>query len=432
MLNRRNFLGAMFAPPLFGGKSPARSESPGLPISPALSAAWPEESDPAYWDRIRDQFYFPRGEAFFNTGTIGAVPRPVLERVIEDMRTLQATVTRWDYTERTPNWISGYSPEFPLREKMGRLVNASGNDIAITQNATFGMNFVAHGLDLKAGDEVILTDQEHPGGITGWQMRAKRDGIVVKQVKVPIPPSNPEEVVELFRQAITPRTRVLAVPHIISASAIVLPVKRLSDLAHERNALAVIDGAQAVGQVKVDLKDIGCDAYFSSPHKWLLAPPGNGMVYIRPEQQGAVWTTLCSSEWDNHRDGLYRLMQYGTGNKSLQAGLDAALDFHFRIGPERWRARIRSLADRLRAGLQQIPGVRISSPLHPELCGATVVYRVEGVPAAKLEGDLWARKFIRVRSMGDLLGVRYSCHIYNSEAEIDATLEIVRDLARKL
>lgn len=431
MLNRRNFLGAMLAPSFLGSRSGGQPESSALPGPPFHSAAWPEESDPAYWDRIRDHFYFPRGEAFFNTGTIGAVPRPVLERMIEDMRTLQATVTRWDYTERTPNWISGYSPEVPLREKLGRLVNASGKDIAITQNATFGMNFVAHGLDLKSGDEVILTDQEHPGGIMGWQMRAKRDGIVVKQVRVPVPPEDPDEVVELFRQAITARTRVLAVPHLISASAIVLPVKRLCALAREHQALAVIDGAQAVGQIEVDLKDMGCDAYFSSPHKWLLAPPGNGMFYIRPEQQGSVWTTLCSSEWDNHREGLYRFMQYGTGNKSLQVGLDAALDFHFRVGPERWRARIRTLADRLRAGLQQIRGARISSPLHPELCGATVVYRVEGVPATKLEGDLWARKLIRVRSMGDLLGVRHSCHIYNSEAEIDATLEIVRDLAKK-
>jgi selenocysteine lyase/cysteine desulfurase len=431
MLNRRNFLGAMLAPSFLGSRSGGQPESSALPGPPFHSAAWPEESDPAYWDRIRDHFYFPRGEAFFNTGTIGAVPRPVLERMIEDMRTLQATVTRWDYTERTPNWISGYSPEVPLREKLGRLVNASGKDIAITQNATFGMNFVAHGFDLKSGDEVILTDQEHPGGIMGWQMRAKRDGIVVKQVRVPVPPEDPDEVVELFRQAITARTRVLAVPHLISASAIVLPVKRLCALAREHQALAVIDGAQAVGQIEVDLKDMGCDAYFSSPHKWLLAPPGNGMFYIRPEQQGSVWTTLCSSEWDNHREGLYRFMQYGTGNKSLQVGLDAALDFHFRVGPERWRARIRTLADRLRAGLQQIRGARISSPLHPELCGATVVYRVEGVPATKLEGDLWARKLIRVRSMGDLLGVRHSCHIYNSEAEIDATLEIVRDLAKK-
>jgi selenocysteine lyase/cysteine desulfurase len=262
-------------------------------------------------------------------------------------------------------------------------------------------------------------------------MRAKRDGIVVNHVRIPIPPRDPEEVVQLFQRAITPRTRVLAVPHIISASAIVLPVKRLTALAHEHNCLAIIDGAQAVGQIEVDLQAIGCDAYFSSPHKWLLAPAGNGLFYIRPDRQHSIWTTLCSSEWDNGAEGLYRFMQYGTGNRSLQAGLGAALDFHFRIGPGRVRARIRSLADRLRSGLKQIPRARINSPLHPELAGATLVYSVEGVPALDLQEALWARKRIRVRSMGDPLGVRQSCHIYNSEAEIDATLEVVEALAHK-
>src|SRR5437764_1494802 len=179
------------------------------------SFSWPDENDPAFWDRVRDQFYITPGEAFFNTGTLGATPRPVLERVIEDMRTLQSTITRWDYSANTPNWISGYSPELPLREKLGKLVNAAGEDIAVTQNATMGMNFVAQGLDLKRGDEVILTDREHPGGICGWQERAKRDGIVVKQVPIPIPANDPDRLVELFAEAITPRTRVLAVPHII-------------------------------------------------------------------------------------------------------------------------------------------------------------------------------------------------------------------------
>jgi len=429
MVKRRKFLGALIAPTMVSSISggPAVHAN----VGPEPAPAWPEENDPDYWDRIRDQFYFPRDEAFFNTGTIGALPRCVLERVIEDMRTLEATVTRWDYTERTPNWISGYSPELPLREKLGRAVNVRGRDLAITQNATFGMNFVALGLDLKRGDEVIQTDQEHPGGTSGWLMRAKRDGIVVKLVKVPVPPRDPDEVIELFRQAMTPRTRVLAVPHIISASGIVLPVKRLSALAHEHGCLAVFDGAQVVGQIPLDLADIGCDAYFSSPHKWLLAPPGNGLFYVRPDRENLVWTTLCSAEWDNHQDALYRFMQYGTGNKSLQVGLDAALDFYFRIGPKRWHDRNRALADRLRSGLKQIPGALIRSPLHPELSGAVVVYGVEGVSAEKLEGELWARRRLRTRSVGDPLGVRHSCHIYNSEAEIDAALEIVSGLARK-
>lgn len=430
MLNRRSFLSTLVAPSLLAARAPA-TPVPARAAQPGPVPAWPHDADPAFWDRIRDQFYITPGEAFFNTSTLGATPRPVLERVIEEMRTLQHTITRWDYSPRVPEWFSGYTPELPLREKLGKLVNADALDLAITQNATFGMNFLANGIDLKEGDEVVTTDQEHPGGVCGWQMRAKRDGIVWKQVKIPVPANDPDHLVRLFAEAITPRTRVLAVPHIISATAVVLPVKRLTQLAHEHDCLALIDGAQAIGQVEVDLKALDCDAYFSSPHKWLLAPAGNGMLYIRRDRQEMFWTMLCSAQWDNHADGMYRFMQYGTGNRSLQTGLDAALDFHFRIGPERVRSRIRALADRLREGLKKIPGVKINSPVHPELAGAVAVYAVEGMTGADLQEALWTRRRLRVRAMSEPLGVRHSCQIYNSEAEIDATLEIVRDLARK-
>lgn len=445
MPSRRNFLAALAAPSVLAADRRHRGASglehafagfapgpvPAKPAEPQLTPAWPEDADSRYWDFIRDQFYIPRGEAYFNTGTIGAVPRPVLERVIEDMRTLAATLPFWDYTARTPDWISGYSPQLPLREKLGKLVNADASELAVIQNATTGMNFLAQGLDLKAGDEIITTDREHPGGVCGWQLRAKRDGAVWKQAKIPVPANDPDEIVRLFADQTTPRTRVLAFPHIISSTAVVMPVKRLSDLAHEHGCLAIVDGAHGVGQVEVDLHGLGCDAYFSSPHKWLLAPAGNGMLYIRADRQDLFWTTLCSSEWDDHKQGMYRFMQYGTGNPSLLVGLDAALDFHFRIGPERVRARIRALADRLRTGLQQIPGAKINSPVHPEMAGAMVVYGVRGVHGADIEEQLWERRRMRPRSQGDPLGVRQSCHIFNSEAEIDATLEIVQELARQ-
>ena len=257
----------------------------------------------------------------------------------------------------------------------------------------------------------------------------QKDRIVLKQVLISTPANDPDQLVELFAGTITSRTRVLAFPHIISSTAVVLPARRLTELAHQHGCLALVDGAQALGQTPVDLQDIGCDAYFASPHKWLLAPPGNGMFYIRRDQREKFWTTLCSFAWDDQTDGMYRFMQYGTGNRSLLTGLDAALDFHFRIGPGRIYKRMRFLADRLRNGLQQIPRARIGSPVHPELAGATVCHRVEGLPAAKLESELWAKKWIRVRSRGDQVGVRQSCQVYNSEAESDATLEIVRSLA---
>ncbi len=162
---------------------------------------------------------------------------------------------------------------------------------------------------------------------------------------IPTPANDPDQLVELFAGTITSRTRVLAFPHIISSTAVVLPARRLTELAHQHGCLALVDGAQALGQTPVDLQDIGCDAYFASPHKWLLAPPGNGMFYIRRDQREKFWTTLCSFAWDDQTDGMYRFMQYGTGNRSLLTGLDAALDFHFRIrfrAPELARPFIRS------------------------------------------------------------------------------------------
>src|SRR2546427_10256339 len=162
---------------------PGRAHSEPVILSPVSAVpTLPEPDDPAFWDRIRDQFYILPGEAFFNTGTLGATPRPVLERVIDDMRTVQATITRWDYTPNTPDLISGYGPYLPMREKLAKLVNAEARDLALTQNATFGMNFVANGVEIKAGDEVVLTDREQSGGICGWQERDERDGFVVKQM----------------------------------------------------------------------------------------------------------------------------------------------------------------------------------------------------------------------------------------------------------
>jgi selenocysteine lyase/cysteine desulfurase len=259
-------------------------------------------------------------------------------------------------------------------------------------------------------------------------MRAQREGIIWRPLEIPIPPPDPETIVNIFAAAITPRTRVIAIPHITSMLGIVLPVRQICQLARPRGIFTIIDGAQAVGQLHVNVKEIGCDAYFSSPHKWLLAPPGNGFLYIRQEKLGEVWTTLCSSEWNNYRDGAYRLMQYGTGNLSLLKGLEAAIDFHLRIGPDRVEKRIVGLANRLREGLQKIHGVTILSPVHPELAGAMVTYRVNGITGPQLMDEMWKRK-IRVRSMGGENGVRQSVHIYNSPEEIDATLEIVRALA---
>lgn len=383
----------------------------------------PADEEP-FWADLREQFLIPAGEAFFNTCTLGAMPRTVLDAVTDSMRRLELTLAHWDYRPDRPEWFAGYRPELEFRKKLAALIHADASEVAITQNATFGMNFLANGIDLQPGDEVLTTDQEHPGGRCGWELRAKRNGIVWKPLPIA---DSPDAIVETFAKTITPRTRVLAVPHVTSALGIVMPVKRLCALARERALLSFIDGAQAVGHLRVDVRDLGCDAYYSSPHKWLLAPPGSGLLYVRRETLPKIWTTLASGQWDNQQDGAFRLMQYGTGNLSILRGYEAALDFHTRIGPERVEKRILALASRLRAGLKEIAGAVIYSREHTELCGATTNWGVRGRTGRQIMDELWSRERIRVCATGD--GVRQCCHIYNSPAEVERTLKVARALA---
>jgi selenocysteine lyase/cysteine desulfurase len=272
-----------------------------------------------------------------------------------------------------------------------------------------------------------MTDQEHPGGRTGWELKAKRYGCFAKQLHVPIPPDAPRQLVDLFADAVTPQTRVIAVPHITSALAIVFPVEEICRMARERGIFTVVDGAQVCGHLKIDVRRIGCDAYFSSPHKWLLAPKGCGFLYLRKERLDGVWCTLASSNWDNYKEGAFRLMQWGTGNLSLLKGLEAALDFHEALGPARVYARIRDLADHLRAGLRNIPKVAILSPAHTDLCCATTTYKVAGLTGVQVQDALWERSRVRVRSVGE--GVRHCCHVYNTMDEVDRSLGTLNAIA---
>lgn len=427
MLNRRNFFQSLSAL----GWLPFAGRLAAAAPNTAEQTAWPKPTDANYWRWIRQQFPIPADEAYFNTGTLGSRPRQVIETVINHLRENERTIAQYDYRPEHAEYITGYRKYENIRAKVGALIHADGREIALVQNATVAINQIANGLELKAGDEVLITNQEHGGAQGGWDLRAKRYGIVVKQIPLAVPANDPDAIVKSFAAAITPRTRVIAVPHITSKYGVVLPVRELCALGQQHNLFTLVDGAQAVGQIRVDVKEIGCDAYASSPHKWLFAPPGNGLLYVREGRMKDVWATIGSSNWDNYKpeDGIFRLMQFGTGNLSNLIGLEAGLDFHQRIGSERCIQRIAELANRLRAGLQQIKGVTIFSPTHPALACSIVNYGIDKLEGAKLMDELWQRKKIRVRAQGGT-AVRQSSHIYNSLAEIDATLAIVRELAK--
>ncbi len=405
----------------FTAEAVAESRQELTPLAPS-----PGASDAEVFEQARHHFLIPAGVAYCNTGTLGASPREVVDALVHGIENLEAELADWPYFQADGEPLTGYQKLTELRGQMSALMNASVDEIALVQNATMGMGFLANGLDLNAGDEVLSTDQEHGGGIGPFRLKAKRYGIVVKELPLlDAVQQGPDAVVRLFADAMTPRTRVVMFSQITSGLGIHLPTAELCALARENGALSIVDGAQAIGQVRVDVKDLGCDAYAGSPHKWLMAPKGTGALYIKRDVQERVWPTLASYAWDDDEAGAFRYMQYGTGSLPVAHGLRAAIEFIDALGMERIERWDLMLANRLRDGLEEIPRVRLASPDDRRFVSAITTFAVDGVSAKQLQQDLWARK-VRVRAQGDERGVRLSAHLYVSPADIDTVLDVVR------
>ena len=404
----------------FAGEGEAEALQELAPLAPKAGA-----SDAEVFAEARRHFLIPEGVAYCNTGTLGASPREVVDALVHGIEDLEKDLAVWPYFQADGEPLTGYQRLTELRAKMGALLNGSVEEIALVQNATMGMGFLANGLDLAAGDEVLSTDQEHGGGIGPWRLKAKRYGVVVKELPLlDAVQEGPESVIRLFEDAMTPRTRVVMFSQITSGLGIHLPTAELCALARQNGALSFVDGAQAIGQVRVDVKQLGCDAYVGSPHKWLMAPKGTGALYIKRDVQDRIWTTLASYAWDDPEAGAFRFMQYGTGSLPVADGLRAALEFIETIGMDRIERWDLMLANRLRDGLAEIPRAKLASPSDRRFISAITTFGVEGVDAKELQKDLWARK-VRVRAQGNERGVRLSSHLYVSPADIDTVLDVV-------
>ncbi len=425
MENRRNFLGALAAVPLAHGVLSNRA------AEASLLQAGAATTDAEVFSRLRGEFLFPREVTYCNTGTLGAMPREVVDAVTNGIRNTESNLPDWPYFQADGEPLTGYQPLLAARTSAARFLGAEADEIAITQNATMGMNALGNGIDWQPGDEVLTTDQEHGGAVSIFRLMAKRRGIVVKELPLASAASGGSEgIVSMFRAAATPRLRTIMVSHITSQFGIRMPVVELIALARERGALSLIDGAQAVGQVRVNVRELGCDAYVASPHKWLMAPKGTGLLYVKRGVQDKFWTTLASYQWDNKEQGAFRFMQYGTGSTALIDGLLAALALAERTGIDRVERWDLALTTHLREGLAKIKGAVLSSPADPRLASAITTFRVEGVLARDLQNALWEKK-IRVRAQGDDKGVRLSAHVYVAPSDIDRVLEVVRALAGK-
>ncbi len=373
----------------------------------------------AYWSRVRQEFLLNPGLIHLNTGTLGAVPRRVLEAVSGWMYELEG--------DPASNVFGplGYRME-NVRAKAAEFLGATLEETAIVENTTSGMNAIAQGLSrtLKPGDEILTTNHEHPGGLVCWEYLAKHYGVKIVQIPMPAPVKDKAQILQLVEDHITPRTKVCSFSHVETITGLRMPLADISALTRPRGILLVCDGAQAPGMLKIDVKALGVDTYASSSHKWMLAPKGSGLLYIRKEAQDRINPMVFSTGY-----GSYTAAS-GTRDVPHVLGHGVAMDFHNTIGRDRVEERCKSLSKYFRERLAKIRGLKLLTPTQSELTTGIVTF---GLERGK-NSDLYTRMHnehnitIKVAAKAEYNAIRLSTHVYNREDDLDRAADLIEKM----
>jgi selenocysteine lyase/cysteine desulfurase len=396
-----------------------------------LSADVESASGAALWRRVRKEFQFHPGLIHLNCGSLGATPRVVTDAVSSGLYDLEGNPA-----VKTFRW-GGEAMEV-VRTQAAEFIGADAEEVAITRNTTEAMNAVATGIDLEPGDEVLTTNHEHGGGMVCWQYLRKYRGIEIKYIEMPKPVRTKQEIVNLVREHLTPRTKVCSFSHIETINGVIMPLAEIAALTRPKGILLVCDGAQAPGMMPVDVKALGVDTYAYSGHKWLLAPKGTGLLYIRKEVQDRVHPTFLFSGYKSYTAssgtrGIPRILGYGM-----------TMDFHSAIGRERITARCRQLNAYLRSQLDELPSLQCLTSADPELSCALMSYGLDQGKAADVVRRLREEHQVILKPAQSTYAfceeelprksynaIRFSTHIFNDEADIDRGVGILRKVLAK-
>jgi len=382
--------------------------------------------DEKFWTELRTRFPLTRSRTYLNTGGLGASPQVAID----------AMQTKTNELEEISDVGHTHELWAQIKGKAGLVLGCDGDEIAYTRNTTEGANIICNGLRLKRGDEVITTTHEHVGNTVTWLARQKRDGIVVKTF-TPSTASAAENI-DRIAELVTPNTRALSISHVTCATGQVLPVKEIGQLAAAHDLWYFVDGAQAPGMMPIDVRAIGCHAYATSGHKWLLGPKGTGLLYVRKDalddiEAQFVGAYSANGAWDMISTGQFEFadtaqrFEYGTVNVPLFVGLGASMQFLLDIGIDNIWRRDHALGAALIGGLNEL-GAEVLSPQHSDEHSGIITFRLEHIAYAELQQFLASEYQLRTRGIyeGGLNGLRVSLHIYNSFADVERVLQGIR------
>ena len=417
-VDRRNFIQSALAltgAPLLTALDQVRGPDHTMPLS---AVATTED----YWEMVKQQFSFEQGLYYFNNGSIGSTPASVQLANSAYQKLADEFPSRY-------MWGDWDDEVEHVRQLAASLFSVLPEEIALIHNTTEWMNLIARSFDLQGGDEIILGDHEHTSGTIPWQVWQQTKGVKLVRPTLPIMPKSKEEIVALYEKAITPRTRIISMCHMVNTNGMILPVKEISDMARRRGIRVAVDGAQAAGMLSVDLRELGCDFYAASAHKWLFGPKGTGILYCQRESQHLLKPLIVCNGHTNKT--IRRLENYNTRNLPEVLALGTALDFHALIGDKKIHERSLALKSYFRQKIETNPRLALKTPAPDDLSSAIQVVEVIGKNVNDVKEKLFADFNIDCRPMSTfgLNGLRISLAVYLTKKDIDYLISALETVA---
>ena len=414
-LDRRQFLGSIAKP---AAAASVVLSSPSL-MARALDSVKGITGDPKviarderYWREIQQAYSADRGIVNLNNG--GVSPSPIVVQ--------NAMKRHLDFSNTTPAysmWRILEPQREPVRRRVARFFKCSPEEIAFTRNASESLQICQNGFDMEPGDEVLTTTQDYGRMINTFKQRECRDGIIMKQFKIPIPAENDNEIVRLFEKNITSKTKMILMCHMINITGQILPVKKVVKMARKYNIPVIVDGAHTFAHFEFDANDLDCDYYASSLHKWLCAPHGTGLFYVRKNKIADLWPLQAPAECS--MEDIRKFEEIGTHPAANYLAIGDALTFHQGIGTKNIEQRLIYLRDRWAKRLLKNDRIKLHTSLKPGKGCAIATVQIEGIDTSDVSKHLWDKYKIFVVAIKhpEFEGCRITPHIYTTTEEID-------------
>jgi selenocysteine lyase/cysteine desulfurase len=417
-MNKRSFLRHSLSLGLAGIAAPALGDYlKRFEGVPAEALAGEEE----FWAGIRGGYRLKQDYINFENGYYAIMPEETLEKYIAHIREVNLQGSYYMRTVQAEN-------KKKVIAKLAELAGCAPTEMAITRNTTESLDTVINGFHWNAGDEAIMAQQDYGSIVNQFKLMEKRFGIVAKVLSVPNHPASDEEIVDMYRKAITPKTRLLLVSHMVNITGQILPIKKIADMAHGLNVQVAVDGAHTFGHLNFKISDLGCDYYAASLHKWLSVPLGAGILYVREGRAPELWSLMA--DW-NMKDDITHLAHTGTHPVATDLTVLDAIDFYQKLGPARKEARLRYIQNYWTSKVRDKKNVVLNTPADPaRSCGIANVGIKDMKPAdmAKTLLDKYKIWTVGIDGQG-VQGCRISPNVYTTKEELDVLVKAVSEMA---